>query len=247
MKSAIFCSIVMIASLAGMDAQAAPGCTGADGGGQLSTIPIRPAPRIATPANLPRLGPTNAAAPQFAPSTPPVRITVLPAEAADGSLEAEVASTPALTLTVVAEEPAVETPVVAAKDEGEGDLNAIAGQIDKLAGGAMSAIGQGSAKEESDLNSTLKKLIGTWLAVARHGDGELGTVELQLDKDGWARLTMPGADGQPESVKRKVEFKDNELKLIGDQSEVSLGKLIEFNERQLILARADDQVTFVRP
>ena len=85
------------------------------------------------------------------------------------------------------------------------------------------------------------------MAVSRQGNGELSTVELQLDDNGWAKLTIPGADGKPSTTTRKVEFENSELKLTGAEADVMLGKLVEFNARQMVLERSGGQVTFVRP
>jgi hypothetical protein len=101
--------------------------------------------------------------------------------------------------------------------------------------------------EASPLAEGLKGLVGTWMAVGRHGDGELSTIELQLDKSGWAKLTVPGADGKPSTITRHVDFEGQELKLTGADGALALGKLVEFNDRQLVLDRADGQITFVRP
>jgi hypothetical protein len=99
----------------------------------------------------------------------------------------------------------------------------------------------------STLSDALKGLAGTWKAVARRGDGELTTVELRLDDRGWAELTVPGADGKPSTIKRRAELKGDELKLTGPDAELLLGQLIDVNSRQMVLARAGGQVTFVRP
>ncbi len=105
----------------------------------------------------------------------------------------------------------------------------------------------GEAGESEKINSALEGLVGTWTAVARHGDGELTTVELQLDDRGWAKLTVPGADGKPSTIKRKVELNNKELKLTGGDAELLLGKLVDVNSRQMVLERSGGQVTFVRP
>jgi hypothetical protein len=104
-----------------------------------------------------------------------------------------------------------------------------------------------TSEDNGTISESLKSLVGTWMAVSRHGDGELSTIELQLDKSGWAKLTVPGTDGKPSTIKRRVEFEDQELKLKGTDGALALGKLIEFNDRQLVLDRAGGQVTFVRP
>ena len=99
----------------------------------------------------------------------------------------------------------------------------------------------------AEISEGLKGLVGTWMAVSRQGDGELSTVELQLNDNGWAKLTVPGSDGKSSTTTRKAELDNNELKLTGGDAEISLGKLVDFNSRQMILERSGSQVTFVRP
>jgi hypothetical protein len=237
MYPAIFRTFFVAASLTSATALAGDSCRNS-GNHQQPVPPIFNTQSPGFPFNPTPALPVANASPTV-PSVPQGKITVVPSAPTTNTSSAATPVVPGLELTVVENAP-VKRPV---------DTTDVAGQIERLAGGAMKAIGEGKASEDSAgiLNSTLKSLIGTWLAVARHGDGELGTVELQLDKDGWAKLTTPGADGKPETVKRRVEVKEKELKLIGEQSEVSLGKIINFNEHQLTLAMNDDQVTFVRP
>jgi hypothetical protein len=105
-----------------------------------------------------------------------------------------------------------------------------------------------SVKDDtSKISDSIKGLVGDWMAVSRQGDGELSTVELQLDNHGWAKLTIPGADGKPSTTTRKVELKDNQLTLTGNGGDVSLGKLVDFDSRQMVLERETGLVTFVRP
>jgi hypothetical protein len=104
-----------------------------------------------------------------------------------------------------------------------------------------------AANETSKIADAIKGLVGRWMAVSRQGDGALSTVELQLDNSGWAKLTVPGPDGKPSTTTRKVEFENSELKLTGADADVMLGKLVEFNSRQMVLERSGGQVTFVRP
>jgi hypothetical protein len=96
------------------------------------------------------------------------------------------------------------------------------------------------------VTDALKGLVGNWTAVARYGDNELTTVELQLDDRGWATLTVPGSDGKKSTIKRRVEFKNDEIKLTGPEAEMVLGKLVSANSRQMVLEKAGGQVTFVR-
>jgi hypothetical protein len=103
------------------------------------------------------------------------------------------------------------------------------------------------ANDETEaIDSNIAGLVGNWKAVARHGDGELTTVELHLDNRGWAELTVPGTDGKPATTKSRVNLENQELKLTGSDKVVSLGKLVDFNSRQMVLERAEGQVTFVR-
>ncbi len=104
----------------------------------------------------------------------------------------------------------------------------------------------GPAGEPLAIDSTIAGLVGNWKAVARQGDGELTTVELHLDNHGWAELTVPGSDGKPSTTKSRVNLENQELKLTGTDKVVSLGKLVDFNSRQMVLERAEGQVTFVR-
>jgi hypothetical protein len=43
-----------------------------------------------------------------------------------------------------------------------------------------------------------------------------------------------------------VDLKNEELRLTGSDIVVSLGKLVEFGSRQMVLERAEGQMTFVR-
>jgi hypothetical protein len=102
-------------------------------------------------------------------------------------------------------------------------------------------------EESTAIDPALSKLIGTWKAVARHGDGELTTVELQLDDRGWAKFTVPSAEGESTTIKRRAELNGEELKLTGPDANLLLGTLIEVTDRQMVLARAEGKLTFVRP
>jgi hypothetical protein len=103
-----------------------------------------------------------------------------------------------------------------------------------------------ASTEPAAIDEKIAGLVGTWKAVARQGDGELTTVELHLDNRGWAELTVPGSDGKPTTTKSRVNFENEELKLTAADKVVSLGKLVDFNTRQMVLERAEGQVTFVR-
>ena len=102
------------------------------------------------------------------------------------------------------------------------------------------------AEKPTAIDSKIANLVGTWKAVARKSDGELTTVELHLDNRGWAELTVPDSEGKPSTSKSRVSLENEELKLTDSDKVVSLGKLVEFNARQMVLERAEGQVTFVR-
>ena len=105
---------------------------------------------------------------------------------------------------------------------------------------------ESEAEKPTAIDAKIAKLVGVWKAVARRSNGELTTVELHLDNRGWAELTVPGSDGKPSTSKSRVELENDELKLKGSDKVVSLGKLMEFNSRQMVLERAEGRVTFVR-
>jgi hypothetical protein len=168
--------------------------------------------------------PQTTSAASIAPQAgPAARIRVVSAGPAAPPIASSTNDRPAAKLTIVAadapepiEPPA---PAVVATDDGE---------------------------ETSPLDSSIAALSGTWKAVARQGDGELTTIELHLDSRGWAELTVPGSDGTPSTTKSRVKFEDLELKLASADKVVSLGKLVDFNTRQMVLERPEGQVTFVR-
>jgi hypothetical protein len=166
----------------------------------------------------------NAAAPAatLAPAAPQARITVVdPVEANAARKMSAVPATQAARITVVS----------------DGNLGA-------------SSVASTSADTEAPSNTisdNLKGLVGNWTAVARYGDNQLSTVQLQLDDRGWATLTMPGSDGKPKTIKSRVELKNDEIKLTSPEAAtVALGKLVSVNERQMVLEKAGGQVTFVR-
>jgi hypothetical protein len=97
------------------------------------------------------------------------------------------------------------------------------------------------------LDAALVPLLGMWKAVARDADGQLTTIELKLDANGWATLVMPSENGGTTSVERRVALENGELKLNGENSSVTLGKLANADANRLTLERPNGQVTFVRP
>jgi hypothetical protein len=235
MKSAIFPVLVSVVTFSGL-------CTSADaascgqGGGGPRPYPSNP---YSSPYSSPYAGPlgpftqnlaqqnlaTQTVAAQVAPSAPQARLTVVPAVATSTS-NLQIASpvkTDSEAKSTIREVPATETKAV--------DTTASATPT----------------PASSKIDDSIKGLVGTWMAVSRQGNGELSTVELQLDDNGWAKLTIHGADGKPSTTTRKVEFENSELKLTGADADVMLGKLVEFNARQMVLERSGGQVTFVRP
>jgi hypothetical protein len=172
---------------------------------------------------------TQSVAAQVVPSAPQARLTVVPAaQVSTGNLQiASPVKTDSESKNTVREVPTTDTTPA--------DATASA----KPAPAPVPA--------PSKIDDAIKGLVGTWMAVSRQGNGELSTVELQLDDNGWAKLTVPGADGKPSTTSRKVEFENSELKLTGEDADVMLGKLVEFNARQMVLERSGGQVTFVRP
>jgi len=226
MKAAFTYTLLIIASLAGTTVLAQSTCSNG-GGNQPGIAPFVPQFPVSNFSNVPP-------ASQFlvSPAAPQARISIV--DAMPQALAAQgrgTAAVPASRVTIVPEtlSETPKTSAVAKSDTVEGKEPTT------------------DEAEATEIDPALKGLVGTWMAVARHGDGELTTVELQLDDRGWAKLTVPGADGKPSSIKRRVELDEKELKLTGPDANMSLGKLIEFNSRQMVLASAEGQMTFVRP
>jgi hypothetical protein len=123
--------------------------------------------------------------------------------------------------------------------------------VDKTQQEASKPVEKADAANEgiAKVSDEIKRLAGDWMAVARQGDGELSTIELQLDDHGWAKLITPGSDGKSSTTTRKVELEKNELKLDGANSNpaISLGKLVSVDNHQMVLERSSGLVTFVRP
>jgi hypothetical protein len=231
MKVAIYCSVFYLVSLWSFTVFGQGTCPSENGGG--GPYPYDQANPYGVGSGLynpnqpllgnPACGPLNSSdypdtAPHATPTAPAVRSARITVVSANLSPSPKtISKLPSAKLTVVAE---------------DAPIAPIATEI--------------VAEESTAIDSKIAGLVGTWKAVARKGDGELTTVELHLDNRGWAELTVPGNDGKPSTTKSRVNLENEELKLTGSDKVVSLGKLVEFNKRQMVLDRAEGQVTFVR-
>jgi len=234
MKTYVISLALLIIALSGQSTFAQGACaSGAAEADLPSTAPYHtPLPGS---SSTPIVGSLPAQSQASVPAVPRARITVV-----HDSSEGKTAShrVPAARLTLIA-----ETAAASLTEAAEATSAVVQDSTKPVVPG--NAVGK-SGEEQDSLPPVLKDLVGTWLAVARHGDGELTTIELQLDNRGWAKLTLPGTDGKPSSTEHRLEFEDDQLKLNGPDGEQRLGKLIEVNHRQMVLARADGRITFVR-
>ncbi len=89
-------------------------------------------------------------------------------------------------------------------------------------------------------------IFGTWTVIGTHGDGDLYTAELQLNDAGTAKLTIPNDEGQPITTRHKIAFDNQFLKLVGTQTDVQIGKVLEVNDRQMVVDGKNGIMTFVR-
>jgi hypothetical protein len=226
MKTAIYCSVLSLVSLWSLTVFGQGSCHNNGGGypinGGQPEYPYAPAdPYYPNPGGqvvTPYIVPQPVATVPVAPQGPKARITVVSVNGTSGSSLASKGRS--AKLTVVADEPiAKPQPIEVAVTE---------------------------PVAEPEINERIAGLVGTWKAVARQGDGELTTVELHLDNRGWAELTVPGSDGQPSTTKSRVNLENEELLLTAADKVVSLGKLVDFNTRQMVLERAEGRMTFVR-
>jgi hypothetical protein len=230
MKFTIFHVVTTAATFLSLYASADAACSSSGGGGN-RPYPNSPYPtQYSTPYGSPVTQNLATPAPPVTavtPTAPVARLTVVPAT---GNLQ--------LASPVKSEDKSASTP----STDKPADLTASTKPAPPVTTPAPAV-----TPEPSKIADAIKGLVGTWLAVSRQSNGELSTVELQLDDHGWAKLTVPGADGKPSTTTRKVEFENSELKLTGADADVMLGKLVEFNARQMVLERSGGQVTFVRP
>ena len=222
------------------------------GGGSRPTPYVQP--RYTSPYQTPYAASTTPVAPLLTqtqkpvtPAAPKAHISVVSTEATLGASNSPVGRIQLAQATTElkpkAEEVATPEPKVEPKTGDVAKTPAAEGADPaKMLEGLMP-----SQDEPSKIADALKGLVGPWMAVSRQGGGELSTVELLLNDNGWAKLTVPGTDGKPSTSTRKIEFENNELKLTGGDADVLLGKLVEFNSRQMVLERSGGQVTFVRP
>lgn len=228
MKTAIYCSVFTLVSLWSLSVFGQGSCHNDQGGGypnepgypyEQPSPYIQPSPFGAGGTYFPAqpyTAPSAAVAPAAGPAA---RITLVSANSAADTRTASTA--PSAKLSVVPDTAIASTPTTPKTIEVP-------------------------AVEPEAIDSSIASLVGTWKAVARQGEGELTTVELHLDNRGWAELTVPGSDGKPSTTKSRVNFENQELKLTGSDKVVSLGKLVDFDSRQMVLERAEGQVTFVR-
>lgn len=249
MKIALFCSLPIILALLALEAFAQGTCPNGGGGAvgpvvdhvrgpvvgllpqasspqDLAPLPESSAPRI-TVIQLP----AASVIPAAVPAAPAARITVLPADAPTATASAM----PKLRLTIVDD----VVPVVPAKTQVAAATNP------EPTPPVEPAPSVEPAKPEA-IDDAIAGLVGKWKAVARHSNGTLTTVELQLDSRGWAELTVPDKTGTPSTIKSRVKYEDQELKLESGDAVTLLGKLVTFNQRQMVLERAEGKVTFVR-
>ena len=216
---------------------------------QYSTVNSTPVNRTPVSSASPN-GTANVASTVATPAAPHARLTVLPSDAPSANVQlASPVSTDSVKATVREVSSEVASPkVVPAVAKVEPAPVKAPTEVAKTDTSVAKALDATTEKKEepSQIAEAIKGLVGTWMAVSRQGEGELSTVELQLDDSGWAKLTVP-ADGKPSTTTRKVEFENSELKLTGSGTDVTLGKLVDFDARQMVLERSGGQVTFVRP
>jgi len=257
MKTTLFSVLILVAASVAATASAHACGTNRNVNGPYNSSPADPYAMPYPPTNLnsPAVSPFGAANPaavNFAPSSPQSRLTVVPS-----TLSTAVSSAPTVTtantenvgtLHVVPDTDTTTVPKTSPTVD-PALTKPIEATVSTKAAPKVDATAAAPKEDDSKIADELKGLVGTWMAVARHGDGELTTVELQLDSKGWAKLTVPGTSGTPSTITRRVELNEEnkELKLTSPEGALALGKLVEFNSRQFVLDRDGGQVTFVRP
>jgi hypothetical protein len=226
MKTAIYCSVFTLVSLWSLTVFG-QSCQNNNGGGDTG-YPYEQTGPYGQPGPYDNVAP----APTYPLQAPGVSPYV-------GSPVAVAASTgPTAKITVVSATPSTSSTIASSTRSAK--LKVIADEASAASPKIEVAVAEPAIDEK------IAGIVGTWKAVARQGDGELTTIELHLDNRGWAELTVPGTDGKPTTTKSRVNLENEELKLTDADKVVSLGKLVDFNTRQMVLERAEGRVTFVR-
>ncbi|MGD9631830.1 MAG: hypothetical protein AB7G28_25290 [Pirellulales bacterium] len=164
---------------------------------------------------------------------------------------ANLAPTPGVAATPVATSSAATPLAVAASAQHSAKITVLAvnSAVASTSSTAKSATSSGNLKivaDEPVTDERIAQLAGTWKAVARRSAGELTTIELVLDNRGHAELTVPGSDGKPSTTKSRANLENDELRLTGTDKVVSLGKLVDVSDRQMVLQLTEGTMTFVR-
>jgi hypothetical protein len=174
------------------------------------------------------------------PAIPVARISAAPAE--DDAPVGNLRLAPAVADDEIEEKPAVLNPEISKPEPPKVADDSEVKEVEPADLGDSDE----QVADESPISDAMKGLLGTWRAVSRQGEGSLATIELQLNDNGTAQLTTPGKDGKTSTTTRKANFDNQELKLVGGDKDISLGKLVESDARQMVLDRGGRQVTFVR-
>jgi hypothetical protein len=190
-------------------------------------------PAVKTQAPVAKLQPTKI------PAVPVARISEVPAE--DDAPVGNLRLAPAVADDEIEVKPAVLKPEVSKPEPPKVADDSEVKEVET----ANIDDSKTEVAEESPISDAMKGLLGTWRAVSRQGEGSLATIELQLNDNGTAQLTTPGKDGKTSTTTRKANFDNQELKLVGGDKDITLGKLVESDARQMVLDRGGRQVTFV--
>ena len=227
MKTATFYAVIAIVASFGLTAFGEPACNG-NGGGQPGVGPVDEFPQLPDDSSFPPVD-------QIPPALPPVS-SATPGVGTNTPAFPQLRITPLSLAPTTA--PSARVSLVKATPLANPQATDVALETPST---------KPALEVEAGIAPALAGLVGTWSAVSRYGDGELTTVELQLDDRGWAELTVPATDGKRSTIKRRVSLEDKELKLNApDEQTLSLGKLIDFDSRQFVLERTGRQITFVR-
>ena len=231
MKSFIFRTLISTIAVSGIGALAnacdGPNATTNSGA---NPTPLTASSRVNSPTRL--LRPSVRTLP--GPAAPTARLTVLPPDSENSDATDAAAAGPQGRISVIPSDN------VAISQKPTRRVEPVSVKI------AETPVKKVDKPEDATIAKGLKGLVGTWRGVSRNSDGELATIELKLDNKGWAKLTVPASDGTTSTTTRRVELDNNELKLTSNDNVLALGKLVEFNDRQMVLDRGGNHVTFVR-
>ena len=93
----------------------------------------------------------------------------------------------------------------------------------------------------------LRAILGLWESKSTDAEGQVSSIELNLQETGDATLTVQAAGISPVSVTRKFAVNDGLFTLGDGEGKLTLGKVVSADADQVVLDAAAGRLTLTRP